>query len=128
MNLVIPAGLRTVKITNETMVAFGAFSDCKTLSSISISNIAVTIDDSCFNGCSNLANITLPFAGKSKTANSANPRYDLFGYAFGPTSYAGSYTANQYYSNQTSSYAYSIPTSLTSVSITDATQFSEGAF
>ena len=109
---------------NVTSIGNYAFYNCTGLTSITIPNSVVSIGSSAFGSCSSLENITLPFIGESKTATNASA---LFGYIFDRYSYIGGTETKQYYGS--SSYAtYYIPTSLKTVVITDATQFSYGAF
>jgi len=111
----IPTGLTEVIVTNATSIAQEAFAGCNKLTTISISNSVLNIGASAFNGCASLTKMTLPFVGASRTATGNDVR---FGYIFGTTNYDGSYLAN----------TYRIPTSLTTVIITDATKIGNDAF
>ena len=110
------------------------------------------IGNSAFYGCSNVANITLPFVGASRDAVGYTSN---FGYIFGYTTYASGYidyknlkvgdicdsqTTNTisnsvYYVYEISSYraysqryTYNTPDTINTVTITDATQIPSGAF
>ena len=113
-----------------------------------------SIQDFAFYGCNNVTNITLPFIGASRTATGYS---SAFGYIFGynttgssssvskttpynkgdiysvdtqysryVTSCSGSGTSYTVYYSQ--SYYYNIPSSIKTVTITDATQIPSGAF
>ena len=92
VQFVLPLSLKSVKITDETVVGCGAFSDCRMLSSIFIPKTVSICNESIFNGCSSLVDLTLPFAGSVKgRGDQATPANCLFGHIFGPNEYAGSY-------------------------------------
>lgn len=84
-----------------------------------------------FYGCSSLKEMTLPFVGDSRYYSSSYGYESLFGYIFGEASYTGATSTQQYYLNysgeMTGEYYY-IPTSLTKVTITDASTIYYGAF
>ncbi len=105
------SSLETLVIPDSiTSIPQGAFSGCSNLESIVIPNSITSIPQSTFSGCPNLTSITLPFVGASKGG-----KYDThFGYIFG----AYSYSANKSY----------IPSSLKTVTITDATSIDKYAF
>ena len=56
----IPASLRRVAITDETVLGYGAFSDCSKLTSITIPDGVTNIGSYAFKGCSRMASITIP--------------------------------------------------------------------
>ena len=121
----IPNSLKEVVITDETVLGFGAFSNCKGLTSVTVGKRLSSIGERAFTGCSGLIGITLPFIGNtrgnSETANS------LFGYVFGSESYNGGVGVTQYY-NPDSSVKYYIPKTLREVTITDETVLGYAAF
>ena len=114
-----------------TSIGFCAFIDCSGITSVTIPNSVTIIGSFAFCGCTNLERITLPFIGSSRTANGTDDA--VFGHIFG---YTGSLASDshlsrrkQYYSYGGSAYHYYyIPSSLKSVTITDATQIPYGAF
>ena len=120
-------GLTSIIIPSSvTSIGNSAFNGCTGLTSIEIPNNVTSIGNSVFSGCSSLESITLPFVGSSRDATNEK---ELFGYIFGTSSYSGGAATKQYYGSSSSSYVtYYIPTSLKTVIITDATQFSYGAF
>ena len=77
-----------------------------------------------FSGCSGLESMTLPFVG-SRRGNSGGDAQ--FGYIFGSSSYSGGVATTQY-SSSTGNTTYYIPSSLTSVVLTDETTLGYGAF
>ncbi len=84
-----------------TNIAEHAFSDCSSLTSITIPNSVTSIGKGAFYGCTSLKSITLPFVGDSE--GSLDNRH--FGYIFGASV---DYENREY-----------VPSSLTSVIITD---------
>jgi len=93
----------------------------------------VEISKGAFKGCINLESITLPFIGHTATAKGKG---GLFGYVFGDEMYEGSggytwqeYSDNDQYEATDVEYAqYTIPSTLKSVTITNATSIPSGAF
>ena len=169
----VPASLRSVTITDETLLGYGAFSNCSGLTDVkifpSVTSVGVyafagcsgltrvmsidasafsscsglpgltipssvtDIGASAFSGCSGLTSMTLPFVG-ARRGNSGTGEA-LFGYIFGTSTYAGGTRTKQYPYNYEyyprsyySSFYYSIPASLRSVTITDETVIGYGAF
>lgn len=144
----IPANLKTVTITDETVIPYGAFYGCLNLTNINICsgvekimgrafyncrNVkSIIVPDSVkfiaaesFMACVSLDEITLPFIGGERGNDET---FDsVFGYIFGYTSSTISgYTSQQY--SPDSSYYYAIPSRLTKVTITDETIVPYGAF
>lgn len=56
----IPNALRTVSITDSSVINYGAFSNCSFLTSISINEGVTLINEDAFLDCSNLANFKIP--------------------------------------------------------------------
>ena len=114
-----------------TSIGDYAFSNCSSLTSITIPNSVTTIGSSAFSGCSSLESITLPFVGAKANVTSSDTYQYPFGYIFGTSSYTGSYSAKQYYygdsTSSTTSTTYYIPSSLKSVTITGG-HILDGAF
>ncbi|NCA68329.1 MAG: leucine-rich repeat domain-containing protein, partial [Clostridia bacterium] len=129
----LPDSLTSVTVSGN--LNYGAFYDCSHITDITV-NGGGTVGDKAFRnctaltyavldkditdigvgafaGCSSLAEITLPFAGKSTSAINSEA---LFGYIFGSTSYPGSYTALQYYTS--SDYvSFELPSALKEITI-----------
>ena len=115
--------LRSITILDGvTRIRSSAFKDCSKLTSIIIPDSVTNIEVDVFAGCTSLQKITLPFVGSSREANGTTDA--LFGYLFGNVS---GIEKRQYYSpsNYTT---YKIPSSLKSVTITDADVIPYGAF
>ena len=107
-----------------------AFSGLNKIKEIQLPNSVTSIGSSAFSGCSSLKEMTLPFVGDSRYYSSSSYK-SLFGYIFGKDSYTGATRTEQYYctssGGRTSTYYY-IPSSLTKVTITDASTIYYGAF
>ena len=56
----IPTALRSITITDETRLGFGAFIYCRMLTQIIMPNTVTNIGRSAFNGCSGLTDIVIP--------------------------------------------------------------------
>ena len=100
----------------------GAFSGCSGLTSITIPNSVRSIGSSAFSGCSSLESMTIPFVG-AYTGVTSSDRYQYpLGYIFGTSSYTGGVATKQYYYGESvSSRTYRtfyIPASLKSVTVT----------
>ena len=108
-----------------------AFYNCSNLTSVTIGNSVTSIGSSAFSGCSSLESITLPFVGAKADVTSSDTYQYPFGYIFGTSSYTGSYSAAQYYygdnTSSTTSTTYYIPSSLKTVTITGG-HILDGAF
>ena len=81
------SGTYTVK-DGTLSIAYSAFCNCDSLTSVTIPDSVKLIGDSVFSGCSSLESITLPFVGNTL-------RYGKFGFIFGTSSYKGA-TAIEY--------------------------------
>jgi len=111
----IPISLTKVTITDATSIGEDAFKGCKKIENIIVPNSVTNIGINAFNGCGGLTQLTLPFVGSSRTATGDEAR---LGYIFGTDNYDDSYLAN----------GYRMPTSLTQLTITDATSIGDQAF
>ncbi len=129
-------GLTSITIPDGvTSIEDYAFYYCRGLTSITIPDSVISIGKGALFWCDSLENITLPFIGSSKTASGTADA--VFGYIFGYTTSisndgpAGSIRPEtpmiQYYSSGSYFYYY-IPSSIKTVTITDATQIPYGAF
>lgn len=56
----IPASLRSVAITDETRIGYGAFERCRMIESLSLNDAIETIGDSAFYSCESLSSIKFP--------------------------------------------------------------------
>ena len=118
------------------------FKNCNQLTSVIVPNTVERIGSSAFSGCNKLTEITLPFVGASRDATGYSCS---FGYIFdystssiGSSYFDGDFAPGYGYKtgNFTTKgngyyyyyYDFSIPSSLKTVTITDADQIGKGAF
>ena len=121
----------SVTIPNTTTnIGQYAFQNCSSLTTVEVPKSVENIGYNAFGGCYRLSSMTLPFVGSQR--GNANGQGDNFGYVFGSSSSTGSTSIRQnyYYNNgNNSSYStYYLPTSLTSVVVTDETLLRPYAF
>ena len=111
-----------------TAIAENAFAGCTVLTYIHATPMIERIGHGAFAGCSSLSSLTVPFVGSSRTATEAE---GLLTYWFGTASADGCEEIWQYYLNadgyDESSSAF-IPSSLHTITLTDATRIPYGAF
>lgn len=136
----IPTNLKTITMTGGEL-PYGAFYNCSNLKSITFAEGVTEIGESALyncsslttltipksvtyigpgalSGCGSLQSLTIPFVGKQR--NSAR---NALGYIFGTSSYTGATpTVQKYYGSNSSltTGTFYIPTSLKSVTVTDA--------
>ena len=122
--LVIPS---VIDGKNVVQVAENGFKGCAGVTSITVPDTVTYIGQGAFNGCSSLREITVPFVGSSAHANGSEV---TFGFIFGTTEYTSSIETWQEYdtSHYRDSIRYFIPSQLTKVTVTAATQLGHGAF
>ena len=75
----VPAKLKTVVITEKTTIAENAFSGCKNIESVSLTEGISSIGKSAFKECDKLSSIVLPFIGMQLDGTENTH----FGYIFG---------------------------------------------
>ena len=56
----IPTSLKTVTLTGDSSIPYGAFSGCKGIESIQITGSVESIGDNAFDGCSSLSSVFIP--------------------------------------------------------------------
>ena len=122
--------LEEVNLHNAiTSIGSNAFNCCKALKSLTLPNSINSIGSAALAHCSALESLTIPFIGDIRYKSTDETQYPL-GYLFG-NEYDDNIgvTNQQYYSDGLikSSY-YRIPSSLTSVTITDSAYIQYGVF
>ena len=129
--VVIPDSITFGNKFAVTDLASDAFTNCRSLTSVTIPNTITRIGVGAFYGCSSLNSITLPFVGDKPHTTTDTYQYP-FGYIFGTSNYTGGTSTTQiYYGSSTSSStstSYYIPTSLKEVIITSGSHIPYGAF
>ena len=111
-----------------TAIGEKAFVRCTALTYVHVTPMIEKIGHGAFEGCSSLSSLTVPFVGSSRTATGAE---GLLTYWFGTASAEGCEEICQYYLKadgyDDSSSAF-IPSSLHTITLTDATRIPYGAF
>lgn len=143
----IPSSLKEITITDADIIPFGAFHNCSNITDFNLNDVSsiggfsfanctgitnliipdsvTTIEEKALNGCNNIVSLNIPFIGSSRTANGT---YDsVLGYIFGRSS-SGVVQYGIVSGTSLSGYYYAIPSSLTSVTVTDASIVPIGAF
>ena len=133
-DLIIPETVTQNGITYSVKsISYAAFKDCDGLKSTVIPNSITSIGGASFAGCSALESITIPFVGAERctpdidtsTYNGFAPYY--LGHLFGTQYYSGS-ISTQFYEDFRDGQTFSIPSALTSVTITDSYYIPKSAF
>ncbi len=106
----VPTTLKTIYVTNDTSINANAFNGCANLTHLYINKGVTSIGQNAFNGCTALVELSLPFVGTSKTETTNC----YLGYFFGQTSASSTTT--------------SVPSTLKTVHITNATFVGDYAF
>ena len=122
----VPKTLRSVIITDETIIPYGAFDNCSNLTSVVIGNSVTNIQNAAFSSCGGLKNLTLPFVGSERGGVTHTPE-SVFGYIFGKNPAAGLVQLRQSLNNGTWTTNY-ISSALTDLVFLDETIVNDGAF
>lgn len=102
-----------------------AFADLYNLMNVTIADSVTAIRSDSFLGCVAIENVTLPFIGTSRTATGED---GVLGALFGIVNEGGVTQYNRLEDGYYHGYSYAIPTTLKTVTVTDAAQISFGAF
>ena len=124
-SIVIP---KTYKGLPVKVIGENAFSGCSNLKKIVIPSSVVSIGKSAFSSCASLTEMVVPFIGNSRDATGHEA---VFGYIFGykTNSSSSSVSGHTYQYNIGSEYYhYSIPSTISIVTITDTTKINSRAF
>ena len=124
---VVDGNLRAILLADQTYAVIQVLDRSVTSQLIpSYINIypVTSISKALLRNMPNLVNLTTPFVGGEINASGPD---GLLGYMFGSTSYTGSTSRIQYFNDSTYG-VYFIPTSLSSVNVTDTTTIYYGAF
>jgi hypothetical protein len=114
------------EITSGTkIIADSAFYRCPDLTKLIIPDSVTNIGVAALKGCTGLQSVELPFIGSSRSANKTSDA--VFGYLFNSSTSSATDNIQQYYDDNMSLYYY-IPSSLTTVTITNTSQIPYGAF
>lgn len=123
----LPKTLKSVFITDETIIPYGAFQNCSNLTSVVIGNSVTNIAKGAFSGCSGLESMTLPFIGKER-GNSGTDE-SVFGYIFGKDPAPGLIQLRQSLSSAANLWTTNyVSSSLSNITITDESVVGYGAF
>ena len=122
----LPKTLKSVFITDETIIPYGAFQNCSNLTSVVIGNSVTNIAQGAFSGCGRLESMTLPFVGSERGGVPHTPE-SVFGYIFGKNPAAGLVQLRQSLNNGTWTTNY-ISSALTDLVFLDETIVNDGAF
>ena len=125
----IPKSLKSVVITDETVVAACSFDSCYNLENVVFGNSVTNIQDRVFAACRGLQRLTLPFVGATRDTPSGT-KEAMFGYIFGIKSGEGLVQVRQSLGisgaeGWTTNY---ISAALTDVTITDERSLGYGSF
>lgn len=151
-NIRYPMGATKLRIgSGLKTIPENAFSNCAYLTKVTVPNTVETIGASAFGGCNKLSEITLPFVGKSRSAIGYESAFgyifdykaenstggaDATGYSVGDIYKCDEYSSRISYVTYVNEgrigyscdYIYSVPSSIKTVNITDASKIGAGAF
>lgn len=109
------SSLEDINLLGVTKINNNAFLNCNNITSVSISDSVVEINESIFRGLSKLELIQIPFIGKNSQDN--NTKSALLGYLFGEEEFENTTLTEQCYDVE-NYVGYYIPNSLKRVSLT----------
>lgn len=119
----VPKTLKSVTLTNETVISSYAFRNLISLENVTIKatdgDIIQRIGDGTFSGCSALQELYLPFIGRDNLGNNTGYSYSHYtlGYLFGTGNYTGAYKAEQL------GITYYLPKNLTLIDVKNSNGF-----
>ncbi|MCR5149938.1 MAG: leucine-rich repeat protein [Clostridiales bacterium] len=120
------SGLESITIQEGVSnIGSSSFSGCSALKAIIIPNSVTNIGLAAFRNCSSLESLSIPFIGTSREATGSSR---VFGFIFGNTGIKDADGVTEQHFDVSSVSYYYIPSSLKSVTVTDATSVPYGAF
>lgn len=127
--VVIPETIGGGKFT-VTSISDYAFTNCKTLTKITVPNTVTSIGKGAFYGCTALEEMTLPFVGKKETAisDAEKPFGYIFDYTRSMEDVSGAVKQGKDESHYNNCYYYYIPSRIKKVTITNDVTISDYAF
>ena len=110
----IPNKLRSITITDETVIGTWSFRGFKSITSLTIANKPSYIAEACAYDCGDLTTLDLPYIGCNVNDGGSSGRQYSLGWIFGTSNYTNSYVAYEH------DY-YRLPKKLSTVTIRDYT-------
>ena len=107
----IPKSLRSITITDETVIGTWSFRSFRSITDLAITNNPSYVAEQCAYDCGNIERLTIPYIGSDSNPSGTTARNYTLGWMFGTADYTNSYSAYQY------GYYYRLPSKLTNVTV-----------